>query len=116
MDTQRGSEFECLHFFNVETFISLSSRTVITVDFTQVCQSMTAVNHTSSDNCKRAKGSTEISDNWRTFGICIIAVGMILQGIAKSPRQSYIGIYVDDNVPKSKTAVYLGSTKTQYIL
>ena len=41
--------------------------------------------------------------------LMLIAVGMILQGIAKAPRLPFTATYVDDNVRKKKnTAMYMG--------
>ncbi|XP_035828567.1 solute carrier organic anion transporter family member 2A1 [Aplysia californica] len=51
----------------------------------------------------------EVSEGWRTAAVVIIAIGMMIQGIAKSPRQSFLGTYVDDNVPKTKSTLYLGT-------
>lgn len=39
----------------------------------------------------------------------IIAIGMIFQGFAKSPRQPFITCYIDDNVTKTSTGMYLGA-------
>ena len=43
------------------------------------------------------------------IALMIFAVGMILQGIAKSPRQPFVTTYIDDNVKPTKTALYLGT-------
>ncbi|VDI78736.1 solute carrier organic anion transporter family, member 2B, partial [Mytilus galloprovincialis] len=40
---------------------------------------------------------------------CKIHIRMILQGIGKSPRQAFITTYIDNNVKKTQTAVYVGS-------
>ncbi|XP_069105984.1 solute carrier organic anion transporter family member 3A1-like [Argopecten irradians] len=40
--------------------------------------------------------------------LTIIAIGMILQGFAKSPRQPFLTCYIDDNVKKTDTGMYLG--------
>jgi hypothetical protein len=42
------------------------------------------------------------------MAIVIIAIGMLFQGFGKAPRQPYIITYIDDNVPKRKTACYMG--------
>ncbi|XP_046583949.1 solute carrier organic anion transporter family member 2A1-like [Haliotis rubra] len=44
----------------------------------------------------------------RSMAIALIAIGMILQGFGKSPRYPFIATYVDDNVDKTKTTLYLG--------
>jgi len=38
----------------------------------------------------------------------ILAFGMILQGIGKSPRMPFVSYYIDENVEKRKTSMYLG--------
>ena len=40
--------------------------------------------------------------------LILIAVGMIFQGIAKAPRLPFTATYVDDNVKKKNTAMYMG--------
>ncbi|KAL8573442.1 hypothetical protein ACOMHN_032457 [Nucella lapillus] len=40
--------------------------------------------------------------------LVILVVGMILQGVAKAPRGSFIVCYVDSNVVKVKTGFYMG--------
>jgi len=37
--------------------------------------------------------------------------GMILQGVAKAPRYPFLTSYVDDNVNKKNTAMYMGKYK-----
>ncbi|RUS78913.1 hypothetical protein EGW08_013326, partial [Elysia chlorotica] len=49
-----------------------------------------------------------ISEGWKAFALSILAVGLFVQGIAKSPRHPFLGTYIDDNVPKTKTTKYLG--------
>ena len=34
--------------------------------------------------------------------------GMMVQGMAKAPRTPFTATYVDDNVEKSQTAMYMG--------
>ncbi|XP_052086586.1 solute carrier organic anion transporter family member 3A1-like [Mytilus californianus] len=46
--------------------------------------------------------------------MAIIAIGMILQGIGKSPRQAFITTYIDNNVKKTQTAVYVEFFKSIY--
>uniref|UniRef100_A0A0B7BDA8 Solute carrier organic anion transporter family member n=2 Tax=Arion vulgaris TaxID=1028688 RepID=A0A0B7BDA8_9EUPU len=78
------------------------------VDFAQICQNLTSTSSSCEQNSKGQKSVLELSDKWKTIAICFIALGMILQGTAKSPRQAYIGTYVDDNLPRTKTSLYLG--------
>lgn len=47
----------------------------------------------------------------RTHGgtaLVIIVLGMVLQGMAKTPRYSFTACYVDNNVDKVKTGFYMG--------
>ena len=37
-----------------------------------------------------------------------MAVGFVFQGIAKSPRNSFTTLYIDDAVQKTKTGFYMG--------
>lgn len=77
--------------------------------FTQMCHSFTTpANLSCTVASDRSKGIFEITEDWRIAAIFIIALGMILQGATKSPRQPLLSIYVDDNVPKTQTSVYLG--------
>ncbi|BFZ21242.1 hypothetical protein BsWGS_24281 [Bradybaena similaris] len=91
--------------------INTSQKPARLTGFTQMCQNTTTpANHSCAAVSSRSKGVFEITDDWRVVAICIIAIGMIIQGVAKSPRQSFLTTYVDDNVPKTKTAMYLGLT------
>ncbi|BFZ11247.1 hypothetical protein BsWGS_14286 [Bradybaena similaris] len=84
-------------------------RAAMPVLFTQTCMNTAMPSNTScADNTNKAKAAFEVSATWRNLAICILAIGMILQGVAKSPRLPFIGTYVDDNVPKTKTSLYLG--------
>lgn len=49
-----------------------------------------------------------VSTDYTFWAVTFIAVGMVLQGVAKSPRFPYIATFVDDNVQKTKTAMYIG--------
>jgi hypothetical protein len=55
----------------------------------------------------RLRGSA-ISAGGRDLAVTFIGLGMIFQGFGKSPRHPFIGTYVDDNVPKTKTTIYMG--------
>ena len=66
------------------------------------------------DNPCEAEGgqrSSAISGDGKELAIAFIALGMIFQGFGKSPRQPFIGTYIDDNVPKTKTTLYFGKLK-----
>lgn len=47
-------------------------------------------------------------NKYTTVAITFIAIGMIIQGLAKAPRYPFIATYVDDNVNKKNTAMYMG--------
>ena len=64
------------------------------------------------NSCEGDRKESAISAGGRELAIAFIAVGMILQGFGKSPRQSFMGTYIDDNVPKTKTTLYLGRSVT----
>ncbi|BFZ11250.1 hypothetical protein BsWGS_14289 [Bradybaena similaris] len=84
-------------------------RAAMPVLFTQTCMNTAMPSNTScADNTNKPKAAFEVSATWRILAICILAIGMILQGVAKSPRHPFLGTYVDDNVPKTKTSLYLG--------
>ena len=38
----------------------------------------------------------------------LIAIGMVLQGIGKSPRYPFVTLYIDDTVEKRETGFYMG--------
>ncbi|CAG5127865.1 unnamed protein product [Candidula unifasciata] len=79
--------------------------------FTQMCQNATTpTNESCTAGSNRFKGNFEVTEDWRIGAIFFLAIGMILQGFAKSPRQAFLTTYVDDNVPKTKTSMYLGVT------
>ncbi|XP_076437485.1 solute carrier organic anion transporter family member 2A1-like [Babylonia areolata] len=40
--------------------------------------------------------------------LALIAVGMVLQGVAKTPRMPFSTFYVDNNLPQVKTGFYMG--------
>lgn len=58
-----------------------------------------------------ARGSA-VSERGKDMAVTLIALGMVLQGFGKSPRQPFIGTYVDDNVPKTRTTLYIGIITT----
>lgn len=49
-----------------------------------------------------------VSENGRVFAISCLAIGMVIQGLSKSLRPPFVGTYIDDNVPKTKTSLHLG--------
>ena len=64
------------------------------------------------NSCEGDGKESAISVGGRELAIAFIAVGMIFQGFGKSPRQPFIGTYIDDNVPKTKTSLHLGKSVT----
>ena len=38
----------------------------------------------------------------------LIAIGMVLQGVGKSPRYPFVTLYIDDTVDKRETGFYMG--------
>ena len=69
-------------------------------------------NSSETHSCEGDGKESAISLGGRELAIAIIAVGMIFQGFGKSPRQPFIGTYIDDNVPKTKTSLHLGKSVT----
>jgi hypothetical protein len=45
-----------------------------------------------------------------------LSFGMVLQGIGKSPRMPFVSYYIDENVEKRKTSIYLGKFWSLYPL
>ena len=68
------------------------------------------------NSCEGDRKESAISAGGRELAIAFIAVGMILQGFGKSPRHSFIGTYIDDNVPKTKTSLYYGRSKSSSVI
>lgn len=67
-------------------------------------------NNATADFCDDDKRS-EIVGNSTSFtpvAMAIIAIGMILQGVGKAPRTPFSSYYIDENVDKRKTSLYLG--------
>ena len=38
----------------------------------------------------------------------LIAIGMVFQGVGKSPRYPFVALYIDNAVDKRKTGFYMG--------
>lgn len=71
-----------------------------------MCNSTTETNDNSS-NCLMKDGNQYFSQTEKAF--ILFMVGMMIQGVAKSPRTSLITAFVDNNVKdKSKTALIMG--------
>ena len=90
---------------------ALSYDVMIIASSGQLCQRSTMLNESHSQRCSSTsseQSTVGVASSFTTVAMAIIAIGMILQGIAKSPRQAFITIYIDNNVDKTKTAVYVG--------
>ncbi|CAC5397627.1 KRAB [Mytilus coruscus] len=78
----------------------------------QLCQASSAFMQSNSEmNCSsntNSQTSIGLANDFTPVAMAIIAIGMIVQGIAKSPRQAFVTTYIDNNVDKTKTAVYVG--------
>ncbi|VDI50018.1 solute carrier organic anion transporter family, member 3A [Mytilus galloprovincialis] len=77
-------------------------------DSLQLCNLMNLSSY-DADQCEsEAPKAVGTATTFTPFAMVIIAIGMILQGIGKSPRTPYVSYYVDENVEKRKTSMYLG--------
>lgn len=47
-------------------------------------------------------------NEFSTIALTLLAVGMIIQGVGKAPRFPFLTTYIDDNVNKKNTAMYMG--------
>ncbi|PVD27844.1 hypothetical protein C0Q70_13019 [Pomacea canaliculata] len=63
------------------------------------------------DNCgkEHSRKKAAVSEDWKGLTVAFLIIGMIFQGIGKSPRQVFIVMYIDDNVPKTETALHVGA-------
>lgn len=66
-------------------------------------------NKSSEEGCDPNLAKIGAPTKFTSIAIAIIAVGMIIQGFGKAPRQPFIITYIDDNVPKQKTACFIGT-------
>lgn len=68
---------------------------------------------TSQEFCDPKVTKVGAPSEFTTVAIGIIAVGMMIQGLGKAPRQPYIITYIDDNGRKQKTAFFIGMLTMQ---
>ncbi|OWF52798.1 Solute carrier organic anion transporter family member 2A1 [Mizuhopecten yessoensis] len=61
-----------------------------------------------ADEISTESGKIGAPNRFTKTAFAIIAVGLILQGISKSPRSPLMSTYIDDNGTKTKTALYVG--------
>ncbi|XP_060594234.1 solute carrier organic anion transporter family member 2B1-like [Ruditapes philippinarum] len=77
------------------------------------------VNDTSNGDIDRCSADTDVEGVTKSMTVVqqlhikkvayyIIAIGMVFQGVGKSVRYPFIGLYVDDAVDKRKTGFYMG--------
>ncbi|WAR03470.1 SO2A1-like protein [Mya arenaria] len=71
-----------------------------------------AVVVTNSSKCDMDGAETSFGvgepNQFTNIAMTLIAIGMVLQGLAKAPRYPFLTTYVDDNVNKKNTAMYMG--------
>ncbi|XP_046326405.2 solute carrier organic anion transporter family member 2A1-like [Haliotis rufescens] len=65
-------------------------------------------NSTGKAECSDTKFSYVQDETMKKISIALFALGMLIQGVGKAPRAPGLTTYVDDNVPKTKTAMYMG--------
>lgn len=65
-------------------------------------------NSTGKAECSDTKFSYVQDETMKKISIALLALGMLIQGVSKAPRAPGLTTYVDDNVPKTKTAMYMG--------
>lgn len=67
-------------------------------------------NGTADGECEELQGELGVGrpNRFSKAALGLIALGMILQGVAKAPRLPFLATYVDDNVKKKNTAMYMG--------
>ncbi|CAC5378301.1 SLCO2B [Mytilus coruscus] len=79
----------------------------------QLCEASSTFDESNSNMSCSSKSDTHtsvgVANDFTPVAMAIIAIGMIIQGIGKSPRQAFITTYIDNNVKKTQTAVYVGS-------
>lgn len=87
------------------------NRTVLLLQKTQLCETRFNNSNRTTDMCSESENGqvkTGIPTEFTPVAMAIIAIGMIIQGFGKSPRQPFVTTYIDDNVKKTKTAFYMG--------
>lgn len=77
--------------------------------------------NTSSLNCSIESHEESVEDKqlmtnlqvgiptpFTSIALVILDIGMIVQGIARSPRTAFLTVYIEDNGERSKSALYFG--------
>ncbi|CAC5401486.1 SLCO3A [Mytilus coruscus] len=84
----------------------------------QLCEASSTFAQSNSNMSCSSKSDTHtsvgVANDFTSVAMAIIAIGMILQGIGKSPRQAFITTYIDNNVKKTQTAIYVEFFKSIY--
>lgn len=65
-------------------------------------------NSSTDVSCIQGRRENEVYGNLKDLTMFIIGLGMVLQGVGKSPRTSLLAEYVDENGQKRKTGFYVG--------
>ncbi|KAK3087448.1 hypothetical protein FSP39_006020 [Pinctada imbricata] len=79
-----------------------------TKSFSQMCSDIPNTNKSMSECSTGTDHKVGAPTQYTTSALVIVAIGMVLQGVGKAPRQPYIVTYIDDNVDKQKTSWFLG--------
>ncbi|XP_071142524.1 solute carrier organic anion transporter family member 1C1-like [Mytilus edulis] len=79
----------------------------------QLCKASSIFDQSNSNmSCSSQSDSNTslgVANEFTPVAMTLIAIGMIVQGIGKSPRNAFITTYIDNNVKKTQTAIYIGS-------
>ncbi|KAL3856591.1 hypothetical protein ACJMK2_011326 [Sinanodonta woodiana] len=62
------------------------------------------------ENCTThvSKHTIGLPNEYSILAVALIGGGMILQGVGKAPRYSMVSTYIDDNVKRTQTPLYVG--------
>ena len=80
----------------------------------QLCHISDPLSEQNHDKCDAIYSTVGSPSKFTPVAMAIIAIGMMFQGFGKSPRQSFITTYIDDNVNKQKTACFIGKSWEPY--
>ncbi|CAL1547279.1 unnamed protein product [Lymnaea stagnalis] len=64
------------------------------------------VSNTTALSCEHSNFA--VSESIASGSLCIIVIGMMLQGFGKAPRASFVVTYVDDNTKRANTGIFVG--------
>ncbi|CAC5385092.1 unnamed protein product [Mytilus coruscus] len=77
-------------------------------NFSQLCNLKNLSSYNTNQCESEAPKAVGTATAFTPIAMAIIAIGMVLQGVGKSPRTPYVSYYIDENVEKRKTSLYLG--------